>query len=116
MLKRIVVALAGLALTTACAPTETAPAATPSVDAAECAAKGGNVRPVCRRQLPQCVIAYADAGKACTDGTQCAGDCLYEGDAAPGTAAAGRCQADSDPCGCKTPVVDGRVGQGRCVD
>lgn len=119
MLKQIAVALAGLALMTACAPTEPAaplPEPTPSADAAQCAIKGGTVKPVCRRQIPQCVIPYADAGKACTDGSQCAGDCLYEGDAAPGTAASGRCQADSDPCGCKTPIVDGKVGMGRCVD
>ena len=119
MLKRIAAMFMGLALVAACAPTETAaptPAAEPTVDAAACQAKGGSVKPVCRRQIDQCVIAYPDAGKECTDGSQCAGDCLYEGDAAPGAPASGRCQADSDPCGCKTPIVDGKVGNGRCVD
>ncbi|MBC6981859.1 hypothetical protein [Caulobacter sp. 17J80-11] len=116
---RFAAAALSLILLAGCAPTETAapkPVADSSVDVASCQAKGGTVKPVCRRQLPQCVIAYPDAGKSCTDGSQCAGDCLYQGDAAPGTPVTGQCQADSDPCGCKTPVVGGKVGMGRCVD
>jgi hypothetical protein len=73
---------------------------------------------VCRRQTPTCVINFADAGKACTDSDQCAGKCLYEGDGPPpaGTPAAGKCQADSDPCGCSTELIGGVPQAGICVD
>lgn len=112
--------VASLALLAACAPA--APPAPPaagqaSLDPAQCSAAGGTVKPVCRLQRPQCVISYPDAGKACTDGSQCgSGKCVTDRDAAPGAPAQGVCKADNDPCGCVTPVVNGKVGAGLCVD
>ncbi|CAN5851623.1 hypothetical protein BH11PSE1_BH11PSE1_03070 [soil metagenome] len=101
--------------TPAPAPTDTANA-TP--DVAACAAKGGTVRPVCRMQRPACVIAYADAGKTCSDKSDCQGRCLYTGEAPadPAAPVTGQCQATSDPCGCFTTLVKGHVGPGMCVD
>jgi hypothetical protein len=117
-------ALAGLALALAlaggCRMTPEAPApGTPGpvqTSAQQCAGQGGSIRPVCRRQSLQCVVAYRDAGKTCTDGDQCAGDCLYEGSDPPAGQVAGACQADSDPCGCKSTVENGRIARSICVD
>ncbi len=96
-------------------PVQPSPVA--SADPAACAAKGGTVRPVCRLQRPMCVIPFADAGRACTDGDQCQGDCRTEGPKPDATGpVTGRCQADTDPCGCWSNVEDGQLVGGLCVD
>ncbi|WP_374347248.1 hypothetical protein [Phenylobacterium sp.] len=118
-------ALAALLLAAAlaaCAPTAEAPTPTPTPppvdDAQACAAQGGTIQPVCRRQVPACVIAYKDAGKACRDDADCQGRCLYEGDPPADREAAvtGQCQANSNPCGCFAEVEAGRYTRGVCVD
>lgn len=83
---------------------------------AACDARGGTVRPVCMMGTPQCVVAYADAGRACRDGDDCQGDCRAEEMGPYGQAAVGRCQASSDPCGCFANVEDGRIDAALCVD
>ncbi len=111
-----------LLLLTACAPVSapssppvappTPPPSSAGPDDVACAARGGTIRPVCRMQRPACVIAYADGGKACTDGEQCEGRCVVlTEDAAKG----GVCEADSDPCGCTTELIGG-VPSSICVD
>ena len=102
------------------APEGSAPdagAPTQSAEAA-CAAQNGTLQRVGRMQSVQCVIAYADAGKRCTDGDQCQGDCRIEGNSGvtPGTAATGVCQATSDRFGCHTTVEDGKAGPTLCID
>ena len=120
-MKRLIVALLFGALA-ACAPgAEIAPApaaATATLDPAACAARHGTIRPVCRMQRPACVIAYADAGRACQDKSDCEGRCLLEGDAPadPNARVTGQCQATSDPCGCRTEVDGGKVAASICVD
>ena len=84
--------------------------------AAQAAASGGTLQPVCRRQTMQCVIAYSDAGRICRDGDDCQGDCRAEINAANGVNLTGRCQANSDPSGCYTTIADGRAQAGLCVD
>lgn len=86
-------------------------------DAAACAAKGGEQRPLGRLQRVQCVAPYADAGKTCTTRQDCTGQCLAIGEAAAGAPAAGTCQRDiSENFGCRQRV-DGGVAQGiLCVD
>lgn len=80
----------------------------------------------------QCVTPYADAGKRCTDGDQCLGDCRKEGSLppppAPGqpvvvepdspshSATEGVCQADSDGFGCFTNIENGKAEPTLCVD
>ena len=99
-------------------PTAPAPEVTAAQTPEACAAAGGTIQPVCRRQTEVCVIAYADAGKPCTDGYQCQGDCRAEpsdGPPKPGTVT-GVCQADSDPCGCFTTIEDGQIAHAICVD
>ena len=63
-------------------------------------------------QRPACVLAFKDAGKACTDKKDCQGDCLGEGEKAK----AGKCAPDNDPCGCKTKIVGGKATPTMCVD
>lgn len=102
----------------------TAPAADPAVadvatDAAQCAASGGRMQPLGRLQREQCVVAYADAGKACSSKADCTGQCLASGDRerVPGEKATGTCQRDvSQNFGCRQRI-DGGVAQGTiCVD
>jgi hypothetical protein len=81
-----------------------------------CTARGGKIEPVCMMGELACVVRYRDAGKRCTDKSECAGECLYEGDDSPQVNAVGRCQRTSDPCGCKAPVVHGRVQPALCAD
>ena len=115
---RHLAAAAALVLSAACAPV--APTATTGEAAAarECARQGGSMRPVGRMQTVQCVVRYADAGKRCTSGEQCQGDCraeegrTFEG----GAPAAGVCQATSNRFGCYTRVENGRAETTICVD
>ena len=90
---RIPLLAAAALLAAACTPQTTAGSDAPmqSADASACAARGGTMKQVGRLQSWQCVINYADAGKRCTDGDQCQGDCRIEGNSgiAPGTAATG---------------------------
>lgn len=85
---------------------------------AECARRGGTMRPVGRAQSMQCVVAYADAGKRCTTGSDCLGDCLAKDAPFPtaGTNAVGVCQADSDPFGCRATIENGRATAAICID
>ncbi len=87
--------------------------------AADCIARGGRMQPVGRMQTMQCVVRYADAGKRCTDGDQCAGECrVADAGARPseGAAVVGQCQADSNRFGCFTRVEDGKAEATLCVD
>ena len=130
-MKRILMAAAML-LTAACqpmpaadSPTEVAQA-TPagqsvagSEDAAACAAHGGKMLPQGRMQTVRCVISFADAGRRCTDGDDCAGDCRVGDVANPpaaGTNAAGQCTANSSRFGCYTTIEGGKAQATICVD
>ena len=67
-----------------------------------------------------CVTPYPDAGKACTDKSDCAGRCIADyGSVKGGTSgspAVGKCQADDALFGCYAEVVQGRLGAPLCVD
>ena len=117
MLRHLVVA-AALVLSSACAPASTPAAPGESAAARACARQGGALQPVGRMQTVQCVLRYTDAGKRCTSGAQCQGDCraeegrTFEG----GAPAAGVCQATSDRFGCHTQIENGRAQATICVD
>ena len=125
-LKAVLLA-AGLVLA-ACSPMPTPAPALPLQDEPEppkmtvttssCTARGGEMRQVGRMQTWQCVVKYADAGKRCTDASQCEGDCEIAGNSgiAPGAAAVGQCQADSNRFGCRTTVKDGKAHGTLCID
>jgi hypothetical protein len=113
-------ALTGALAAAACTPMSAPDPAVPgqSVDVASCTARGGELRRVGRMQTEQCIVKYADAGKQCASGSDCAGDCRLEGNSgvAPGVPVTGQCQADSDRFGCHTRVEDGKAGATLCVD
>ena len=104
-------------LLAACAPVAGPAAPSPSgtPDPVACKAEGGAIRPVCKLQRPTCVIAYKDAGTACSDSSQCDGRCVTDRSTGSPGQVAGVCEADSDPCGCVTEVVGG-VARTICVD
>lgn len=121
-------ALAAGFVLAACSPTpapqpvvpaaEAPEAPTMSVSASACTARGGDMRQVGRAQTWRCVVKYADAGKRCTDASQCEGQCEIAGNSgiARGAAAAGVCQADSNRFGCRTTVKDGKAEATLCID
>lgn len=135
---RILIALAAFAIAAACTPSQapaepaTPPPAGPTAEAlseapeqivatdeASCKTQGGDWRPVCRMQKPACITTFADAGKACSTGSDCAGDCMADpaaGFAPAGTPATGVCAANNDPCGCKQKIEDGKASASICVD
>jgi putative hemolysin len=129
-MKRILIAAAAL-LAAACQPmptedaspdlaqTPAAASAAGTEDAAACAAAGGKMLPQGRMQTVRCVITYADAGRRCTTGSDCAGDCRIDDVAnvpAAGADAVGMCQATSSRFGCYTTVEDGKARPTICVD
>lgn len=100
-------------------------------DAAACMKHGGQWRPVCMAQNPYCVTAFADAGKACTDGSQCLGaclvdekvncnadksECIREPMPEAGSHVAGVCQRDTNPCGTFMHITDGVADVAIAVD
>ena len=67
-------------------------------------------------QIQRCVMPYADAGKTCTDNSDCSGDCLVTGIVPTGSATSGTCQRDSDRFGCHQEVVGGMGQAALCID
>jgi hypothetical protein len=122
MTMRILMIAAAAVLASACTPMTAGPAepsvAGQSVDPTACAARGGEIRRVGRMQSERCIIRYADAGKQCTDGDQCAGDCRIEASPFPnaGQSAEGRCQAENQNFGCHANVEDGKATPAICID
>ncbi|MFN3535997.1 MAG: hypothetical protein ACK4Y4_00950 [Brevundimonas sp.] len=94
-----------------------APTAVPGTQAA-CETEGGIWRAEGRLGRMTCVMPHADAGQACTDNDQCAGDCRLADDTRPaeGAPVSGICQADTSNFGCFTRVEDGRAAATLCVD
>lgn len=89
--------------------------------AAVCKARGGVIRTVCLRAQPMCVLLYRDAGRPCTDSSQCLGRCLASGPTRRPfwpweKPVVGACARDNDPCGCKTEIVRGRPQDDICTD
>ena len=87
-------------------------------EAATCPGKGGRLDRIGKLQALRCIVTYADAGKACTDGAQCLGQrCTgdFEDGAAVAAPATGTCVATNDPFGCNT-IVQAGVARTICVD
>lgn len=86
-------------------------------DAAACRAGGGEVAVRGRLQAQLCVQPFADAGRSCTDNSQCEGTCVTDSMEAPeGERVTGQCQADNRPFGCFAQVEQGRPVRGICID
>lgn len=86
-------------------------------DRAACQADGGIVERAGLLGAERCTRPYSDAGKLCTDSGQCEGGCRSD-DLSPdsGEPVMGVCQADDNPFGCYTEIVDGRADHAICVD
>ncbi|HGK7304256.1 TPA: hypothetical protein ACJ509_002141 [Stenotrophomonas maltophilia] len=83
----------------------------------DCRATGGTLQPLGRLQRVQCVIPYADAGKACSSKRDCSGQCLATGEPEAGVVATGTCQRDiSQNFGCRQRIEDGKAQGTICVD
>jgi hypothetical protein len=88
-----------------------------TIDVEECQANGGAVRGVCMFGIPACVIPYSDAGKACSDSSECEGLCWIENwGMAQGTVATGHCTSNAQDCLCGVEVLNGKVDGGFCAD
>lgn len=116
---RSCLAAAALLLLAACTPIASPDSLPPpTASAADCAAAGGSMQPAGALGTPTCIVAYADAGKVCTDGDQCLGDCRVPYGSQAEGAVSGFCQADSNPYGCRTNVENGRIDRSStlCAD
>ena len=91
-------------------------AALAAIDEEKCKAGGGTIRGVGSISYPVCVIPYPDAGRVCTDSSQCTGKCQAEG-AASGAPATGQCQSSPhDKFGCFSEIVSGIAKGMVCLD
>jgi len=109
-------ALAAALLIAGCAPTTQPAATTAETLASACSAKGGTIQPVGKAQIPTCVTPYADAGKTCSDKSDCQGQCVLEGNLEPRGPITGTCQKTDRQFGCYARVVDGKATAAICVD
>lgn len=89
-----------------------------AADRAACKAAGGFVERRGRRNAELCVTPFPDAGKACSDGSECAGRCIVEGGAEmqPDESIVSICQRDDALFGCFSTVENGAILRGLCVD
>lgn len=88
-----------------------------NADEGLCRLHGGAFQRVCMMGNTMCVVRFADAGAACTDGSQCqSGRCFGDMSAEIGAAVEGTCAPTNDPCGCFQRITDGKAEPGLCVD
>ncbi|MCD7039544.1 hypothetical protein LRQ11_21110 [Pseudomonas sp. MAFF 311095] len=114
---KLMISLAALLLVSACSTTShTAPPA-PDAPASECLAGGGSMKQVGKLQSWKCITPYKDAGKACTDSSQCEGECRTSvTTSSENRPVTGACQADNGRFGCSATVEKGQLGRAMCVD
>ena len=88
-----------------------------SQEATDCAAKGGTLQVFGRMIEPRCIIPYKDAGKVCTDKSECEGQC-WATDTKPGPDGMlqGKCQPTNMFYGCNRHLVKGQAMPVLCVD
>ena len=82
-----------------------------------CVAQQGEWRKVGKRQRFACILPASDAGKACTDSSQCEVACVSPSlSAQPAGEVTGQCQATTHRFGCRAFVENGKVGPALCID
>ena len=88
------------------------------VDKESCELKGGLWKKAGMVQAYMCTIPYKDAGKTCTDSSQCFGRCIYTNfddsrlrNVSTGNKlqVTGKCEADSSVFKCMTEVKNGFI-------
>lgn len=78
----------------------------------ECVARGGTYQGWGQRQQQFCQFTAPDAGKSCTDGSQCSsGRCITFSGTSPGT-----CQRYTHEFGCQATLTNGKAGQMICIE
>ncbi len=90
-----------------------------AAEKADCEKAGGEVLKRGRLRAEHCVQPYPDAGKECSDASDCLGRCLLEVEIenpVPGTASTGVCQADTNDFGCQTLINGGKMEGTICID
>jgi putative hemolysin len=88
-----------------------------AADRATCTSSGGRVERRGRLGAELCVKPFADAGKQCTDTSQCQGKCVGTADQASSTVpVSGQCQADNRLFGCYSEIKAGKAVNAICVD
>lgn len=87
-----------------------------TIDRAACATKGGIVKPQGVGGFGFCAVPYPDAGQACSEKNDCAGNCIAPDGASKGQRAIGRCQATNAWEGCDATVDRGIVSETFCRD
>lgn len=91
--------------------------AMPAGERAQCLSGGGTVQRMGMAAREMCVRPMKDAGKACTDSSQCEGRCIAPAETpAPAANVTGTCQRTTAQFGCFGEVEQGRVRGILCVD
>jgi hypothetical protein len=92
-------------------------AALAKIDQAQCRAEGGFIRGVGMFGTPACVKPFPDAGKVCSDKSECQGLCKAPESSVVGSRSTGTCQKDThDVYGCYDKIEQGSVVGGVCLD
>ncbi len=83
-----------------------------------CDAAGGEVHRDGLAGFERCTQTYGDAGKSCTDSSDCEGRCEVSGEFSDmgKRGVTGRCQATDSPFGCFQIVENGQATAALCVD
>ena len=85
-------------------------------DRARCAAVGGRVERAGLLGAYHCIQDYPDAGKTCSDSSECLGRCRTDDTKNMGKPGTGTCQKTDVDFGCYGLVEDGMIGPMLCVD
>lgn len=90
------------------------------IDEEDCIAGGGAVVQDGLLGLYRCTTPYGDAGKLCSDASDCEGRCMGDDTVtdydAPTGEVVGKCEVNDSPFGCFALVENGSVGPALCVD
>ncbi|GHB01908.1 hypothetical protein GCM10009069_25860 [Algimonas arctica] len=85
-------------------------------DKLACVQRGGYVERAGMLGAERCTTPFSDGGLVCTDSNQCQGQCRGDLSSEMGASVSGVCQANDNPFGCFSEVVNGQAGPGLCVD
>lgn len=88
----------------------------PITSLVDCTTAGGEWKKVGLAGNLACVLKTKDAGKSCTDSSQCEERCLAGIDQTDTTKVVGQCQATNQPFGCFAEIKDGVAEPALCID
>ncbi len=83
---------------------------------ADCTKAGGQWKQVGLAGSLACVLKTKDAGKSCTDSSQCEERCLAIVDEKDSTKMIGQCQTTNQPFGCFAEMKNGVAQPPLCID